>query len=113
MNFFKAKVIAGKGRGRKLGFPTANLDKTNLNIDCGVYSAKIKSNGKWYRALFHFGQRKTFNEGISLELYIKDFNFDIYHQEIEVKIVKKIREVRKFKGAEELKKQIKKDFKLI
>ena len=113
MNSFKTRVIAGKGRGRKLGFPTANLDRTNLKIDYGVYLAEIKANGKWYKALLHFGQRKTFNEGVSLEVYIKDFNFDIYHQEVEVKVIKKIREVKRFKSAEELKEQIKRDFELI
>ncbi len=115
--YFKAKVIAGKGRGRRLGFPTANLDirrqshKKDLNIEHGVYSVDVEIGGKFYKGLLHFGPKKTFNEDVSLELYIKNFDFDIYHQDVKIKIIKKIREVKKFVNAEDLKKQIYQDLK--
>ncbi|MBU4347084.1 riboflavin kinase [Patescibacteria group bacterium] len=108
---FTAKVIAGEGRGKRLGFPTANLDKKNLNIEHGVYSADVEIDNKFYKGLLHFGPKKTFNEDVSLELYIKNFDFDIYHKDVKIKIIKKIREIRKFNGAEELKKQICRDLK--
>ena len=111
MKHFKTKVIAGQSRGRRIGFPTANLDKTNLDIDYGVYLVKVEVNDRLHKGLLHFGPRKTFNEGVSLELYIKDFDANIYHQEVKIKIIKKIREVKKFKNIEELKKQISRDLK--
>lgn len=106
---FTAKVITGKGMGKRLGFPTANLDKKNLNINHGVYLVEAEIEKKIYKGLLHFGPKKTFNEGVSLELFIKDFNFNIYDKNVKIKIIKKIREVKKFSNAEELKKQIKKD----
>lgn len=109
MYSFTAKVIAGKGRGGRIGFPTANLDKLNLAIDYGVYLVKVKSDGKIYQGLMHFGPKKTFNQEVSCEIFIKDFKNNIYGQRLEVEVVRKIREVRKFADAEELKKQIKKD----
>ncbi|MDP3043226.1 MAG: riboflavin kinase [bacterium] len=106
---FTAKVITGEGRGRRLGFPTANLDKKDLNIEHGVYSVDVEINSKTYKGLLHFGPKKTFNEDVSLELYIKDFDFDIYHKDVKIKIIRKIRDVKKFANAEGLRKQIKKD----
>ena len=108
---FKARVIAGKGRGRRLGFPTANLNKTDLDIEYGIYLVEVMINNRLYNGLLHFGPRKTFNEEVSSELYIKDFDFDIYHQNVKIKVIKKIREVRKFANAEDLKEQIEKDLK--
>lgn len=107
---FTAKVIIGKGRGGKLGFPTANLDKTDLKIKHGVYLVEAEVNRKQYEGLLHFGPKKTFGEEVSLELFIKDFDFDIYGKNVKIKVIKKIREVMRFGSAEELKKQIKKDF---
>ena len=110
---FKAKVIAGKGRGRRLGFPTANLDKTDLDIEHGVYFVEVMINSRSYKGLLHFGPRKTFNEEVSLELYVKGFNFDIYHQDVKIKIIRKIREVKRFTSVDGLKKQIRKDLTVI
>lgn len=110
---FKAKVIPGTGRGKGLGFPTVNLDKVDLDINHGVYLVETKIDNKKYRGLLHFGFRETFNEAPSLEIFIKDFSSNLYQKEIEVKIIKKIREVKKFKGTEELTDQIKKDLESI
>lgn len=92
-----------------MGFPTANLDKKDLNIEHGVYLADVEINGKLFKGLLHFGPKKTFGEGVSLELYIKDFDFDIYRRNVKIKIIRKIREVKKFKNIKDLKKQISKD----
>lgn len=108
---FKAKVITGSGMGRKLGFPTANLDKIDLDIDYGVYLAEIAIDRKLYRGLLHFGPKKTFNNKVSLEAHIKNFDFNIYNKNVIIKIIKKIREVKKFNNADELKEQIKQDLK--
>ena len=106
---FKAKVIKGEGRGKKLGYPTANLDKTDLDIAHGVYVVKLKLKDKVYDAIMHFGYKEVFKGPVSLEVLIKDFSENIYDQEIDVKVIKKIREVKKFNSIDELKKNISRD----
>ncbi len=110
---FKAQVIHGQGRGKRLGYPTANLDKTDLDIPHGVYVVKVKLLGQSYRGLMHFGYRDVFNEPVSLEVLIKDFTGDIYGQEVQVKIIRKIREVKNFARPELLVKEIQKDLREI
>lgn len=109
MYSFKAKVIKGKGRGRRIGFPTINLNKEKLDIDCGVYLVKVIYDSKDYKGLLHFGPKETFNENISTEIYINNFNLDIYNKFVKIEVVERIRGVKKFNNAEELKKQISKD----
>jgi len=110
---FEAKVIGGSKRGRSLGYPTANLDKTDLDIPHGVYIVKLKLNNEDYFGLMHFGFKDVFDEPVSLEVLIKDFTGDIYGREMSVAVIKKIREVEKFSGAEELKIAIKKDLAIL
>lgn len=110
---FKARVITGVGRGKLLGFPTANLDKKNLEMSHGVYLAKAKVDHQIYDALLFFGYKETFNEQVSLEVLLNNFSEDLYQKELEVNVIKKIREVRKFNNPEELKEQIKQDLKTI
>ena len=106
---FKTKVIWGKGRGRKLGFPTANLEALDLDISHGVYLVNIYIEEKKYQGLLHFGYKETFHEETSAEVFIKDFSKDLYKQNIKVEIASRIREIKKFENSKELKKQIQKD----
>lgn len=107
---FTAKVIKGGGKGKKIGFPTANLDNTNLKLDYGVYLAKAEINSKVFSALLHFGPKKTFNnKKISCEIHLIGFDLDIYGKNVIITTMKKIRDVVKFASVEELKKQIRKD----
>lgn len=110
---FKAKVVKGKGRGKKLGFPTANLACTELDIPHGVYLVNVNFDKKKYKSLMHFGFVETFEEAPSLEIYIGNFKGDIYGKEVKVRIMKKVRDVIKFENVKELKAQIKKDLKFI
>lgn len=111
------KVVKGRGKGERLGFPTANI-RLNKNIGSGVYKGKAKArewrtNDKrmgtkeWLAGIFVGEDKKM------LEAHLIDFSGDLYGQEIEVEIGEKIREVMKFNGNEELKEQIKKDIEYV
>jgi len=108
---FEAKVKAGMGRGVRLGFPTINLDRPDLDINYGIYLVEAEIGGKIYIGLLHFGQKETFNEPASLELYLRDQLTDLSDKTIKIKELKKIREVIKFNSAEELKQQMALDLK--
>ena len=110
---FRAKVVAGQGRGRTIGFPTANLDKTDLGIDFGVYAERARVNNQKLAALLHFGPQKTFGGKISAELHLKNFTGDIYGQEVSVEVIAKIREIKKFENIQDLRKQIENDLQSI
>lgn len=110
---FSATVIKGEGRGKELGFPTANLDKTDLTLDYGVYLVKVGINGKKFDGLMHFGPKKTFNGIISTEVYLKDSQGDLYQQAINIEVIKKIRDIIKFEGISDLKKQLIEDINIL
>lgn len=99
---FSARVIHGQGRGRELGFPTANLDKPDLDIPHGIYAVNLVLGDHKYLGLMHFGFKDVFAEAVSLEILIKDFSAAIYGENIEVTVLKKIREVQKFSNPDAL-----------
>ncbi|PJA48197.1 MAG: EamA family transporter [candidate division SR1 bacterium CG_4_9_14_3_um_filter_40_9] len=102
---FSANVVHGQGRG----FHTANLDVINLELPHGIYLIDMSWKGKKYKGLMHFGYRATFHEAISTELYLANFDGDLYRQHVKVTVQKKIRDIIEFPTAEALKAQIAKD----
>jgi riboflavin kinase/FMN adenylyltransferase len=106
-------VIAGARLGRKLGFPTANLDVPGILVPpAGVYAADAQWDGKSYRAAVNIGHRPTVSpsgSGLCVEAHLLDFEGDIYGQEIELTFLKKLREERKFPSAAALREQIERD----
>lgn len=106
---FSAPIIRGMGRGEKIGLPTINLDKIDLDIDYGVYAVEAEIDGQIYKGLLHFGPRETFNETASLELFIETYILNILQKNVKIKIIHKIREIKKFSNLDELKEQIYKD----
>lgn len=109
----KGEVVHGKKLGRKLGFPTANLNPEGYLVlpNEGVYITKTLSEGKIYKSVTSIGKNPTVdNSGrIYVETYILDFNKDIYGKDIEVFFVSKLRGEEKFNSLEELVSQIQKD----
>lgn len=111
---FWGKVKKGQQRGKKLGFPTANLSagkQIRINkIDEGIYVSKTKIRNKTYQSITFIGAAKTFSEStFQVETYILDFNKDIYYQWISVTLLKKLRGNKKFSSVQELIKQMKED----
>lgn len=106
---FIGKVVKGEGRGRQLGWPTANLDNVSLSLNYGVYQVEVALDNKSFQGLMHFGPKKTFNNLISAEVYIKDFNQDIYGRQLKITVIKKIRSIIKFESVEALIRQMEQD----
>lgn len=106
------KVIHGKKRGRKLGFPTANLKlETNYVLPPeGVYAVKVYYDQQEYTAAANIGYNPTFNNhDISFEVYLLDFEKNIYGERLCVDLIEFIRGERQFKNKEELINQMQQD----
>lgn len=106
---FAARVIAGEGRGRLLGSPTINFDQTAIDLTHGIYTARLTLDGKTYPALLHFGFKETFNDKLTLEAFVEDHIGETAGKEMQVTVLEKIRDVKKFSGAEELVAQMEED----
>ncbi len=106
-------VKHGRRIGKKIGFPTCNIDIGNYVIaKPGVYAVEIFKNKskKSLKGIANLGFRPTFNQKkILLEVNIFNFKGNLYNKKLTVEFLKFIRGEKKFKGIKELKKQIKKD----
>ena len=110
----KGHIVSGYKVGRKLGFPTANIqvdEPYKIIPNTGVYAVWVYVADKRYKGMLHIGNRPTLDNGdhITLEVNILDFNEDIYNNEITVAFIHHIRENVKFNSIEELIEQLKKD----
>jgi riboflavin kinase/FMN adenylyltransferase len=106
------KVVAGDGRGRTLGFPTANLavEADLLVPGDGVYACRAQRPDGEGPAVVNIGTRPTFaGEGRRVEAHLLDFDQDLYGAELVLTFIERIRDERKFEGIEELSRQIQED----
>ncbi len=106
-NFFlKGKIVRGKGIGKELGFPTANLiaDPQKILPKRGVYLTKTYIDGLVYNSATYIGD--------VIETYIFDFEEDIYDKHIKIEFIKRISDDVPFKDFESLKKKIENDINL-
>jgi riboflavin kinase/FMN adenylyltransferase len=107
------KVIDGQKNGKKLGFPTANIEISEdfkLIPKQGVYAVEIALNNRQYPGMLNIGTRPTFKLGqMTIEVHIFDFSDEIYGQEIEILFVKRWRDERKFEELNALKTQLEAD----
>ena len=113
---FSGKVVEGDKRGRELGFPTANIELNNpskLLPAIGIYAVEffINNDNKKYTGVMSIGKRPTFyNEGkLTTEVFIFNFDKNIYGAEVTVNVVDRIRGEEKFSSAEDLINQMNKD----
>jgi riboflavin kinase / FMN adenylyltransferase len=106
-------VVEGDRLGHRLGFPTANLDATNLILPPnGVYSGCTKLKGQFYRVALNIGLRPTVASAkpqLRVEAHLLDFDGNLYGEELEVEIGEKLRDEQKFASATELREQIARD----
>ncbi len=109
----EGKVQKGKQLGKKIGFPTANIDIMDYVLACpGVYAVrvKIKNNLKIIKGIANLGYRPTFmGKKILLEVHLFNFSGNLYDKDLSVEFLKFIRKEKKFKNVNQLKKQIKID----
>ncbi|GAK07569.1 riboflavin biosynthesis protein RibF [Geomicrobium sp. JCM 19038] len=108
------KVIRGDQRGRELGFPTANLslDVPFITPSTGVYVVDAIVQGRVYPALCNVGYLPTFfddRKEVSIEVYLLDFDGDLYEETMIVQFYKKLRDDVKFSSADALVAQMKDD----
>lgn len=106
------KIIHAKGLGKKMGFPTANLELIDNFVipKHGVYDTNILIDGKKYKASTNIGTNPTIeNNGVKIESHILNFNRDIYGKLVELEILNFVRPELKFNNVEELFEQIAKD----
>jgi riboflavin kinase/FMN adenylyltransferase len=105
-------VVKGRRIGRKLGFPTANINPHHEAIPpSGVYAVDAKLDKRPYKALLNIGRRPTFGASMepSIELHILDFKKDIYNKDVEIIFKRKLRNEKRFSSISALRKQIEKD----
>ena len=109
-------VRKGRRMGKKIGFPTCNIEMGNYVISKpGVYAVNIyiKKNNKFLKGIANLGYRPTFNQKkILLEVNIFNFSRNLYNKKLTVEFVKFIRSEKKFRGIDQLRKQIKSDLRI-
>ncbi len=107
------EVVRGDGRGRGLGFPTANLAvwEKRMVPASGVYAAFARAGDKVYPAVVNIGVRPTFEERAAprIEAHLIGYSGNLYGEKLALEFVKRLRAERKFPSAEALRAQIERD----
>ncbi|MBE1446450.1 bifunctional riboflavin kinase/FAD synthetase [Paenibacillus sp. OAS669] len=107
-------VVTGDGRGRTIGFPTANIEMSESFVipTLGVYAAKVIVDGEVHHAVMNVGKKPTFVEHLdkpTLEAHLFDFSRSIYGSSVTVEFISFLRPERKFGSVDELITQIRSD----
>jgi len=109
-------VEKGRQQGKKIGFPTCNIDIKDYVISMpGVYAVKVKqkNSNKFLKAIANLGYRPTFKQKkILLEVHIFNFSGNLYNKYLSIEFIKFIRKEKKFKNVNQLRKQIQSDLKV-
>lgn len=104
-------VVSGTGRGREMGFPTANIETTwEVFLKDGVYAVRARLNGRPYAGALNLGTRPTFGgTRRTIEVFILNFSDNIYGKTMTVEFIERIRDEKAFKSVEDLIREIEKD----
>lgn len=106
-------VVKGEGRGRKIGFPTANIQIASDSIvpKLGVYVTRTIYKGMIFKSITNIGKNPTFKDSdqVSIETNIFDFDSDIYGEPLHIEFIQRVRDERKFPTVSDLVDQIKQD----
>lgn len=106
-------VVPGKGRGRGIGFPTANVDTLNeLRPGAGVYAVRARIAGEraWRGGAANIGVKPTFGGGeVTIEVHLLDYQGDLYGKELRVQFLERLRAEQRFNSVSELVSQIRRD----
>ncbi len=109
------RVIGGMKMGRRIGFPTANIEPQEprkLIPPDGVYACIVHVLGEKFGGMLNIGYKPTlasYKKQHSIEVHIFDFERDVYSEEITIEFIERIRDEKKFADIEQLRSQIKKD----
>jgi riboflavin kinase/FMN adenylyltransferase len=110
--FVDGTVIRGAGRGRQLGFPTANLESPNELIPpAGVYTTTVTLDAVVYPSITNIGTRPTFGDADApvIETHIFDMERDLYDRPLRLSFVQRLRDERPFADVDALRAQIEAD----
>jgi riboflavin kinase/FMN adenylyltransferase len=109
--YIDGTVVQGRGRGRELGFPTANLQTANeLLPPNGVYATTVIVDGTFRAGLTNIGVRPTFGETTTvIETYVLNYSGDLYGKPVRLAFVQRLRDERRFPDVDALKAQIEAD----
>ena len=107
------RVVEGHKKGRKLGYPTANIAlETNYKLipKNGVYAVKLSVENSVYKGMLNIGLNPTFDDkGWSIEVHLFDFEGDLYNKFVTLELIEDVRAEVRFSASEELTAQLKKD----
>ena len=106
------RVVKGVSRGKRLGFPTANLKvPAEMAIPGdGIYATRARVGESWYMAATSIGTRPTFDESeLTVEAFLLDFEGDLYDQHLRLEFVQRLRDEVKFDTVQELQEQVDRD----
>ena len=110
---FTAHIVKGSGKGSAQGFPTVNLDLTDIPPDIGegIYAGRVAVEGKIFPAAIHYGARPVHGLPKSFEAHLLEVSGISYQVlgTVTVELVERLREVKNFESEEELKEQIGRD----
>jgi riboflavin kinase/FMN adenylyltransferase len=106
----EGRVVSGSRRGRKLGFPTANVESFNEILPKGVYITLADILGRSHPSLTNVGHRPTFGgDSLHVEVHIFDFKAALYRRRIGLRFLRKVRDEKVFSDREGLIRQVQKD----
>lgn len=104
-------VIHGAGRGRQLGYPTANLNGVDTLLpSMGIYAGSSLVDGRLWPAAISLGPNPTFDEGsLKIEVHLVDYHGSLYDRHLEVDFLDRLRDIQRFGSVEELIRQMDRD----